>query len=100
MCISRMCRTAFAVCCAFVGALALWRLTITPEAAGTWEAMVLVGGWGLGLVPIQAVPYERRMTWRRLRTDWWPPAPERASRTRGRAPYPPAPGSSWQRGHQ
>lgn len=100
MCISRMCRTAFAVCCVFVGSLALWRLTITPEAAGTWEATVLVGGWGLGLVPVQAVPYERRMTWRQLGTDWWSPTTTRARRGRRGAPYSPTRGSGWQRGHQ
>lgn len=96
--IPRMCRVGLAVCCTLAGWFALWRVMSSPQTAGTPEAMLLIGGWGLGLLPIQAVPYERRMTWARLSADW---------RSRGRARrrpisyrYVAGPESCWQRGHQ
>lgn len=98
--ISRMCRVALAICCTLVGWFALWRVMSAPQAAGGTEAMLLIGGWGLGLLPIQAVPYERRLTWSQLSASWR----DRGSHKQPDHPapyrYAARPGSCWQRGHQ
>lgn len=69
MSIPKLCRTTLAAGCTLAGAAALWHIATDSEAAGAWEGVILMGG--LGLVPLHAVPYERRMTWERLRAGWW-----------------------------
>ncbi|KIZ14723.1 hypothetical protein SNA_32050 [Streptomyces natalensis ATCC 27448] len=45
------------------GALWWWaalRLTLEPQAAGTVEGAVVMGGWGLSLLPVHCVPWVGR----------------------------------------
>jgi hypothetical protein len=47
--------------CAALAAGALWwvavlRLVARPDGTGAWEGAVAAGGWGLGLIPLHAVP--------------------------------------------
>ncbi|MEU9121611.1 hypothetical protein AB0C96_17430 [Streptomyces sp. NPDC048506] len=45
---------------AVVGGLWWWaalRLALWPHAAGVVEGAVVVGGWGLGLLPVHCVPW-------------------------------------------
>ncbi|MGW2633109.1 hypothetical protein ACWC2K_27780 [Streptomyces chattanoogensis] len=48
---------------ALIGALWWWaalRLTLQPQAAGTVEGAVVMGGWGLSLLPVHCVPWTGR----------------------------------------
>lgn len=45
------------------GALWWWaalRFAVRPDTAGAWEGALAAGGWGLGLIPLHAVPLRRR----------------------------------------
>ncbi|WP_328916545.1 MULTISPECIES: hypothetical protein [unclassified Streptomyces] len=45
------------------GALWWWaalRFAVRPDAAEAWEGVLAAGGWGLGLIPLHAVPLRRR----------------------------------------
>lgn len=47
--------------CVALAAGALWwwavlRLAVRPDGTGAWEGAVAAGGWGLGLIPLHAVP--------------------------------------------
>ncbi|HEY3478071.1 MAG TPA: hypothetical protein VGL02_04145, partial [Streptomyces sp.] len=47
--------------CVALAAGALWwlavlRLVARPDGTGAWEGAVAAGGWGLGLIPLHAVP--------------------------------------------
>lgn len=35
---------------------ALLGVAVRPDAAGVWQSAVAAGGWGLGLIPLHAVP--------------------------------------------
>lgn len=87
-----------AVCCTLAGWFALWRVMSSPQTAGAPEAVLLIGGWGLGLLPLQVVPYDQRVTWVRLRAEW---RSHQMARGRYGAPHRiDRSGRRWQRGHQ
>jgi hypothetical protein len=39
---------------------AVLRLAICPQAGGPWQSALAAGGWGLGLIPLHAVPVRIR----------------------------------------
>ena len=52
-------RSAAASVALAAGALWWWavlRLAVRPDDAGVWEGTLAAGGWGLGLIPLHAVP--------------------------------------------
>ncbi|MQS00826.1 hypothetical protein FNX44_002820 [Streptomyces sp. OF1] len=76
------------------GVLTLWWTAARPDAATSTGALVLLGLWGLGLVPLHVAPE------RPPRPDG-PPAPPPPEHP-PYVPLPPVPdpGAPWQRGHQ
>ena len=59
---------------ALLGALWWWaalRLTLWPQSAGVIEGTVVVGGWGLSLLPVHCVPWRARGERRRARPPSW-----------------------------
>lgn len=58
-----------------LGVLWWWaalRLAVQPDRAGPLESAVLAGGWGLGLIPLHAVPRTAARS-RRAATRAWRP---------------------------